>query len=145
MLGTKPGYEKVGSKQALDYPTMSSDKKNRTWRGRPTQTCDTCKAKHQKCDSRRPTCHQCALRNVQCTYSSTPAHRVDLVAIQRKDSTASGAVGSLSPCSSNNKPRDASAHRYTVVHEILMAGLVCINIALICISVTEMIPRVSRV
>jgi Fungal Zn(2)-Cys(6) binuclear cluster domain len=37
------------------------------------QTCDTCKIRHQKCDSVRPACHHCRIRGLECKYSSFSA------------------------------------------------------------------------
>lgn len=39
---------------------------------KPTQrtpTCDTCKARHQKCSGEKPACSNCTLRNIKCAYT----------------------------------------------------------------------------
>ncbi|KAH8804525.1 hypothetical protein F5884DRAFT_859157 [Xylogone sp. PMI_703] len=36
---------------------------------RRPQTCDICKARHQKCNGVRPTCNNCELRGLNCSYS----------------------------------------------------------------------------
>ena len=38
--------------------------------GRRSQTCDICKARHQKCNGFRPKCNNCELRSLNCSYSS---------------------------------------------------------------------------
>ena len=147
MLAFVSKHEKV-LLETQSQPPMSSEAKNRPWAEKPPRTCDTCKLRHQKCNGTRPACHHCALRGLQCNYSNTQAHKIDPAAVRQK-SLASDSYGSSSP-SPKRRAYDTgasatSAHDYSVVHEILMTGLVGISpFVLDGVLITELILRAIR-
>ena len=109
-------------------PSLMSAEGPRQLAGRPSQTCDTCKYRHQKCSGTKPACHHCALRGIDCNYSNTQAHKIDAAAM-RQNIAATDSQGSATPSSSlpiqhraDSPPRFTSD--YLNVHEILLAGLV---------------------
>ena len=60
--------------------------------GRRSQTCDTCKVRHQKCNGARPQCSNCELRSLNCSYSTVRSRVSD-----RIPSNELSNIASLSP------------------------------------------------
>ena len=72
----------IGSYSCFLWLTMSSARGSGPVK--PSKTCDVCKLRHQKCDSSRPGCQYCALRDLECVYSRTPAYQVTGFSVRRR-------------------------------------------------------------
>jgi len=46
---------------------------------RHSQTCDTCKKRHQKCNGARPQCSNCELRHLDCSYGGVRSRGPDRI------------------------------------------------------------------
>ena len=123
------GWSSVGldAKEKLRQASMSEKR---------TQTCDTCKIRHQKCDSIRPTCYHCKIRDMPCVYSSVS---VKSRASGAASSSATSSRGTRTVSILNNASSDGTSRSSTEavglpklsngelrVREVLNAELVCV-------------------
>jgi hypothetical protein len=99
--------------------------------GKLSQTCDTCKYRHQKCSGTRPTCQHCALRGIECKYSNTKAHKIDISGVRRNTLAtnlhANATQSSSGPVHDDTESPARATPDYLIVYDIMLAGLVTIS------------------
>jgi hypothetical protein len=81
ILHSQDPANKAQSRTTL-YPRMATSHDSRISKpasARHSQTCETCKKRHQKCNGARPQCSNCELRHLSCTYSGVRSRGFDRI------------------------------------------------------------------